>query len=330
MPRIPPRTDIPEKMQILEFLKSQPKNRSIFAVILWLTLVTVVPARSFVVVLGIGQDAGVPQMGCASKFCERAWKDPSLRRLVSSIALVDPDSGSRWIFDATPDLPEQFQRLKEITGDNTNRIDGIFLTHAHIGHYTGLMYLGRESMNSSGVKVYAMPRMKSMLESNAPWSQLVSLKNIDLQSLQGATAVSLGGTITVEPFLVPHRDEFSETVGFRIAAGGKSLIFIPDIDKWSKWPKKLEDIVRANDFVLIDGTFYADGEIPRPISEVPHPFVSETVDLLKELPSKEKAKVRFIHFNHSNPLVQGDKKKIKELRKNGFSAAYEGERFPLG
>ncbi len=318
-------------MKILEFLKRQRTNRPVFAVLPCLILLAaIVQAKPYVVVLGIGQDAGVPQMGCASKFCDRAWKDPSLSRLVSSIALVDPESGSRWIFDATPDLPEQFQKLKEITGDNTNRIDGIFLTHAHIGHYTGLMYLGRESMNTNGVKVYAMPRMRSMLESNAPWSQLVSLKNIDLQSLQDAAAVNIGGAITVEPFLVPHRDEFSETVGFRIAAGGKSLIFIPDIDKWSKWPTKLEEIVRANDFVLIDGTFYADGEIARPMSEVPHPFVSETVDLLQNLPARERSKVRFTHFNHSNPLVQGDRAKIRELRKKGFAAAFEGERFPLG
>lgn len=318
-------------MEILEFLKPQRTKAPVFAVFLCLiSLAAVVQAKPYVVVLGIGQDAGVPQMGCASKFCDRARKDPALRRLVSSIALVDPERRLRWIFDATPDLPEQFQKLKEITGDNTNRIDGIFLTHAHIGHYTGLMYLGRESMNSNGVKVYAMPRMRSMLEANAPWSQLIAIKNIALEPLQDETAVNLGGSITVEPFLVPHRDEFSETVGFRIRTGGKSLIFIPDIDKWSKWPKKLEDVVRENDFVLVDGTFFADGEIARPMNEVPHPFVSETVELLKSMPASERSKVRFIHFNHSNPLVQGDRTKIRELRKKGFAAAYEGERFPLG
>src|SRR3712207_5555550 len=129
------------------------------------------PAPPYVVVLGTGQDAGVPQMGCDSPFCRRSWKIPALREMVSSIALVDPDTGSRWIFDATPDLPEQFELLKSVTRDRSNRIDGIFVTHAHIGHYTGLMFLGRESMNASSVRVYAMPRMRAMLEQNAPWSQ---------------------------------------------------------------------------------------------------------------------------------------------------------------
>ena len=290
---------------------------------------TVAAARPYVVVLGIAQDAGVPQMGCVSPFCQRAWRDPSLRQTVSSIALVDPDTKKRWIFDATPDLPEQFQFLKGISGDDSNSIAGIFLTHAHIGHYTGLMYLGREAMNTKDVPVYAMPRMKSMLETNAPWSQLVSIKNIRIEPLADKVPAKLEGGITVTPFLVPHRDEFSETVGYSIAAGGKTLIFIPDIDKWEKWPTSLGDLVRTSDYLLIDGTFYADGEISRPMSEVPHPFVSETMERLKDLPTKDRAKVFFIHFNHSNPLVQRDKKSLAVLRKKGFGVAFRGQKFEL-
>lgn len=283
--------------------------------------------KPYVVVLGIGQDAGVPQMGCDSSFCQKAWKDAKLRQKVSSIALVNSRAKARWIFDATPDLPEQFQFLKEITGDLSNDLAGIFLTHAHIGHYTGLMFLGRESMNSKEIKVYAMPRMKQMLETNAPWSQLVTIKNISLQPLENEKVVKLGDSLKVEPFLVPHRDEFSETVGFKISSAGKILIFIPDIDKWQKWNRSLPELVRAADYLILDGTFYADGEINRPMSEVPHPFVSETMELLKDLPAREKSKIFFIHFNHSNPLVQGNKEKIKELKTKGFNAAFEGQRF---
>ena len=302
------------------------------AVILSLILVmsiTALAASPYVLVLGTGQDAGVPQMGCETPFCKRAWADARLREMVSSIALVDPDSGERWIFDATPDLPEQFEMLKAATRDRSNRIDGIFLTHAHIGHYTGLMYLGRESMNASGVKVFAMPRMRQMLEQNAPWSQLVSLKNIAIQSLADKKEVRLNSRIIVEPFLVPHRDEFSETVGYRIKTPSRSLIFIPDIDKWSKWQTPLADVVKANDLLFVDGTFYEDGEIARPMSEVPHPFVAETMELLKGLSARERAKVYFIHFNHSNPLVQRDKKKLAGVRSKGFRAATTGLKLDL-
>lgn len=283
----------------------------------------------YILVLGTAQDAGAPQMGCMHEFCKKAWKNKKLRKMVSSIALVNPHTNQRWIFDATPDLPAQFQLLKETTNDFSNKLDGIFLTHAHIGHYTGLMYLGRESMGTKNVKVYAMPRMKKMLETNAPWSQLLSLKNISLQSLENKKETKLTESLKVEPFLVPHRDEFSETVGYKISSNNKSFVFIPDIDKWQKWNTKLEDVVKQNDFVFVDATFFEDGEIPRPMSEVPHPFVSETMDLLKDLPIKDKNKVHFIHFNHSNPLIQGNKKKIKEVKKKGFKIAKEKQKVVL-
>lgn len=305
-------------------------NKTLVILTILLTACLGICAQSpYVIVLGIGQDAGVPQMGCDSPFCRKTWKNAKLRQMVSSIALVNPATKERWIFDATPDLPEQFQLLKEVTGDYSNTLSGIFLTHAHVGHYTGLMYLGRESMNSKDVKVYAMPRMKQMLETNAPWSQLVSIKNISLQSLVNKEKTKLSENLSVEPFLVPHRDEFSETVGFKISSSNKSLIFIPDVDKWQKWSENLVELVKSNEYLLIDGTFYADGEINRPMSEVPHPFVSETIELLKDLPAKEKSKVFFIHFNHSNPLVQGDKQKIKELKAKGFNTTFQGQRFDL-
>ena len=286
-------------------------------------------ASPYAVVLGIAQDAGIPQMGCETPFCKLARRNPALQQTVASIALVDPDTHSRWIFDATPNLPEQFDLLKQITGDYTNRLDGIFLTHAHIGHYTGLMYLGRESMNANGIPAYAMPRMKQMLETNAPWSQLVSLNNIALRPLADKSVVKLNERISVEPFLVPHRDEFSETVGYRIVTNSKTLVYIPDIDKWSKWSTSLADVVRSSDYVLIDGTFYADGEIARPMSEVPHPFVTETMKLLRDLPRQQIAKVWFIHFNHSNPLVQRNKKKIAEVTSRGFHISHSGQRITL-
>ncbi len=276
-------------------------------------------ARPYVVVLGIGQDAGVPQLGCDTPFCRAAWKNLSLRQMVSSLAIVDPNSGKRWIFDATPDLPEQFEMLREITKDRSAKIDGIFLTHAHIGHYTGLMYLGRESINSTKVPVYAMPRMEQVLRGNAPWSQLVELKNIELRSLEDEGEVKLTEDLTVTPFLVPHRDEFSETVGYRIKSRSRSLLFIPDIDKWQRWKTLLADALHSVDYALLDGTFYAEGEINRPMNEVPHPFVSETMKLLKELPLHERQKVFFIHFNHSNPLVQGNIKAIEAVRRAGFN-----------
>jgi pyrroloquinoline quinone biosynthesis protein B len=191
------------------------------------------------------------------------------------------------------------------------------------------MYLGRESMNTKGVPVHVMPRMEQMLRTNAPWSQLVELNNIDLKKLSPRASIQLTDEVSVTPFTVPHRDEFSETVGYTISTKTRSMMYIPDIDKWEKWETKLPEALKLVDYALIDGTFYKDGEISRPMSEVPHPFISETIVLLNKLPLRERRKVYFIHFNHSNPIVQQHKRSVSDVRKAGFGIAKTGLRLDL-
>jgi pyrroloquinoline quinone biosynthesis protein B len=271
-------------------------------------------------VLGTAQDGGYPQAGCRKECCRAVWELKIPHQSVSCIALVDPLSREKWLFDATPDFTEQLQILTKTT-NNSDKINGVFLTHAHIGQYTGLMHLGREVMGANKMKVFAMPKMKTFLETNGPWSQLVSLQNIDIQLLTEKTKTILNEHLQVIPFSMPHRDEFSETVGYQIIGPNKKIVFIPDIDKWQKWNQNLAEVVVANDMVLIDGTFYEDGEIARPMSEVPHPFITETMALLKSLPVIERKKVLFIHLNHTNPALQPRSKARQQVIKNGFGIA---------
>jgi pyrroloquinoline quinone biosynthesis protein B len=266
-------------------------------------------SEPYVIVLGIAQDAGVPQAGCEKPCCASG-----LRRRVSCIAVVDPASKSTWIFDATPDFPSQSR--------DVGPISGIFLSHAHIGHYTGLMHLGREVMGAKSVPVYAMPRMREFLSKNGPWDQLVRLQNISLHRLEDG--VRLNERISVAAFRVPHRDEYSETVGFRIQGPKRVVVFIPDIDKWEKWDRKIEDVVAGSDVAYLDGTFFKDGEIPgRNMSEIPHPFIVESMKRLAPYASK----VRFIHLNHTNPALRPDGR--REVERAGFRVAEELERIGL-
>jgi pyrroloquinoline quinone biosynthesis protein B len=282
----------------------------------------------YVLVLGVAQDGGYPQAGCRKQCCRAVWEHKIPHQTVSSIAIVDPISQQKWIIDATPDYAEQLQLLNENT-QNPQTISGILLTHAHIGHYTGLMHLGREVMGANKTKVFAMPKMKTFLENNGPWSQLVGLKNIDIQPINDKDTLVLNERINVLAFRVPHRDEFSETVGYKIMTKHKTLIFIPDIDKWQKWTQNLTDVVAANDYLLLDGTFCADGEIDRPMSEVPHPYIFETTTLLKDASWKDKNKVFFIHLNHSNPVLQPQSKERANLLQQGFRVATQGQRIGL-
>ncbi|MEM9400894.1 MAG: MBL fold metallo-hydrolase [Pseudomonadota bacterium] len=279
----------------------------------------------YIYILGITQDAGYPQAACFRPHCMPGWQERDRRLTASSIAVVD-DSAS-YLFDATPHFPDQLYRLTAQAPDAP--LAGIFLTHAHIGHYTGLMHLGREVMGADEMPVYAMPRMQQFLEGNGPWSQLVDLENIQLRPLQDNSAVVLG-VVSVTPFTVPHRDEFSETVGFRIDGPNRSAIFIPDIDKWEQWSTDIVDIVREVDYALLDATFYADGELPnRAMSEVPHPFVVESMALFDSLDDDEKTRVVFIHMNHTNPMLDPDSDASKAVTAEGYRIAREGMRLEL-
>jgi len=281
----------------------------------------------YIIILGITQDAGYPHIDCHKECCKKYWEKKIAKQKVSCLALFDPATDQKWIFDATPDFTEQLHAADKL---QPGTLSGVFLTHAHIGHYTGLMYLGREAMNANEIPVYAMPRMHDFLQSNGPWSQLVSLKNIRLQIMKADSVIQLTDKISVTPVIVPHRYEFSETVGFSIKTGNKSVLFIPDIDKWQKWERDIRIMVKQHDYLFLDGTFYKEGELPgRNMNEVPHPFVKESITLFNDLDKREKEKIWFIHFNHTNPLLDKTSSEYKEVRNKGFNIASEGIKFTL-
>lgn len=277
----------------------------------------------YLIVLGTIQDAGSPHMACQKSCCEELFKNPDPTRKVVSLGIIDPLEKKYWLIEASPDFPSQCKILKSTAGFNHKETpNGIFLTHAHIGHYTGLMYLGKESMNSVNIPVYAMPKMEEFLTNNGPWSQLLKIQNIKLCKINSEEKIQLSRTISITPFLVPHRDEFSETVGYKIEGPKKTILFIPDIDKWEKWGKELVKEIKKVDLALLDGTFYDSKEINnRNISEIPHPFVTETMGLLENEAKKQKAKIKFIHLNHTNPLLDSFSLESNTLIKNGFSIA---------
>src|SRR4051812_17766778 len=203
----------------------------------------------YTLVLGIAQDGGYPQAGCNRADCVSAWRDPKLRRRVASLAIIDPQSHQRWMLDATPDFPSQLRTIEEAAprSGNAPLLDGILLTHAHIGHYLGLAQLGREVLGAHSIRVYAMPRMREFLTSNGPWDQLVKLHNIDIVPIEDGVPVMLNERISVTPLRVPHRDEYSETVGYLIRGPSRSILWLPDIDKWEKWSTPLESILARAD-----------------------------------------------------------------------------------
>jgi pyrroloquinoline quinone biosynthesis protein B len=285
------------------------------------------PDGPYTLVLGTAQDAGYPQAGTKRS---PAWDDLSLRRLATCLALIDPRSERRWLIDATPDFKEQLLRLDVAAPDpRLPGLDGVFLTHAHIGHYTGLIHLGREAIGARDLPVYAMPRMEHFLRNNGPWDQLVTLRNIAIQPLRDGAPVTLAPDITVTPLLVPHRDEYSETVALRIAGPGHAVLFLPDINGWDDWETmgtRIEDVLATVDIAYLDGTFLSVDELPgRDLREIPHPLIASSIERFSRLLPAERAKIRFIHLNQSNPLIREDDAALGKLRDMGCDIAREGE-----
>jgi pyrroloquinoline quinone biosynthesis protein B len=279
------------------------------------------------IILGTVQDGGSPHVGCKKNCCKELFMHPERRRDVVSLGVIDPQNQKKYMFECTPDFPFQAKDLlMHSSFSKTEMPDGIFLTHAHIGHYSGLMYLGKEATNADSVKVYAMPKMKQFLENNGPWSQLVNNKNIILNPIFNNQEVKLTSNVAVTPIIVPHRDEYSETVGFIIEGPSKKILFIPDIDKWEKWDKDIIKMIASVDLAFIDGTFYNGEEInSRNIATIPHPFIIESMNLFKDLPAKEKDKIYFIHFNHTNLALDLESKPAKSIIENGFHIAQKNQ-----
>ena len=280
-------------------------------------------------VLGTIQDGGIPHMGCSKECCTNYFENKSIRIGVSSIGVSNFKYETNYIVDTTPDVNFQLQALIGNTNPS-EKLDGIFLTHAHMGHYAGLLNFGRESLNSNNIPVYLMPKFFDFISNNGPWDQLVSLNNIKLQRIYNNEKVILHNNLSFTPILVPHRDEYSETVGYIIEGNRKKALYIPDIDKWAKWNISITEMIKNVDYAFLDGTFFDEKEINnRDISEIPHPFIIESLELFNNLKNIDKAKVYFIHLNHTNPVLNKNSEEYKRVILSGFNVAEPGMEFVL-
>jgi pyrroloquinoline quinone biosynthesis protein B len=276
------------------------------------------------ILLGAAQDAGLPQAGCYCVNCVAARADPNQRSFVTCLGLVDHATQRVWLIDATPDLREQLHLLNEVAPSYA--LSGILLTHAHIGHYLGLAQLGREVMNTPDLPVYCTPSVCDFLQSNGPWSQLVSAHNINLTPIQPDQRLELSSAVSVMPVSVPHRAEYSDTVAYVARGARRSIFYCPDIDRWEEWPVGLAQFVETVSVALLDGTFFSRDELPgRNLVEIPHPLVTDTAHRLADTTTE----IIFVHLNHSNPLWRAGQER-EWLTERGLKLGRAGMRWELG
>jgi pyrroloquinoline quinone biosynthesis protein B len=289
----------------------------------------------YVQVLGTAQDGGLPHAACDCTRCAAARSDPQRRRRIASLAICLPASGKVYLVDATPDVREQLHQLRglrdaPVGGVDRAPVDGVFLTHAHLGHYLGLAFFGFEAVHTRSLPVYSTAAMGAFLDANAPWDQLVRLGNIQRIQIEPDSPVELEDGVTVTALLVPHRDEYSDTVAYLIAGPDRSVLYVPDTDAWASWSPPLRERLEDVDVALLDGTFFSLDELPgRAIGEIGHPLIETTMDLLESRVAGGALEVLFTHLNHSNPALDPGGAARRTIHERGFAVAGDGQVFAL-
>ncbi|MHA2231067.1 MAG: MBL fold metallo-hydrolase [Candidatus Hodarchaeales archaeon] len=284
---------------------------------------------ALVKVLGTAQDGGLPQIGCYCQNCLWAREDPLFARSVSSLAIFDLRERKFFLLDATPDIRGQldtaFERLGNKRSGLRNAPHGILLTHAHIGHYTGLMLFGEEAMAAHKLPVYCSSQMRQFLENNGPWSQLVQNENIAFPPFPLDEEVHLTSQISITPFQVPHRNEFSDTLGLIIGGKKKQLLYIPDIRSWEAGGRPIIEKIENVGVAILDGSFYNGQELPdRDLALIGHPFIETSVEILGSIAEQGKPDIFFTHLNHTNPVLDPEGEPRKKIKERGFKIAFDG------
>lgn len=273
-------------------------------------------------ILGSAQDGGVPQVGCNCERCRFARMNATHVRFPASLAVVGKN-GSFRLVDATPSLSRQLDLVRDLLPSDKRLLpDIVFVSHAHIGHYSGLMFFGKEVASTKAMPVHCTSAMRLFLESNKPFSYLVKRNEISIKELEKGKATLYDEDFSVTPVEVPHRNEDADTLSFLIKSD-KTLFYAPDFDHYTD---TIDQCVRNSDVSVLDGCFWSRGELPgRSYETIPHPFMLETMERFEELGNR----IVFTHMNHTNPVLNRDGRLRSELETKGFRLAREGMDIPI-
>lgn len=244
-------------------------------------------------------------------------------RTASCVAIVS-SAGSVVLLDASPDIRSQSQRLMSWYGYPPGRsqfVDAVAVTHAHMGHYAGLLQFGKEAANTADIPLIGTPSFLGFLNANKPWDALITNGNLTPTPFDGLVAID--ETLSLSHFAAPHRSEYTDTVGISVLRNGHPwFLYLPDIDDWEAWPEA-GDVIASHDVCLLDATFATSDEVPhRDISSIRHPLVSDTIARFRKLTGS--TSIVLGHMNHTNPLADPASETARIATEAGFRIASDG------
>jgi pyrroloquinoline quinone biosynthesis protein B len=282
-------------------------------------------------VLGVAQDGGLPHLGCERSCCASA-RAAGRTLSPACLGVVDHRSGSLLLVEATPQIERQVAMLQALAAvhDRGRRpVDAVMVSHAHIGHYLGLAFFGREVAATSDLPLFCSDRMAAFLAGNGPWRQLLELGQLRPERIAARAPFEPLPGLQVTAIPVPHRDEYSDTMAFVLRGPDRAVLFVPDVDAWDRAPLLLDELLQGVDLAYIDGTFFDGSELPeRNFAEIRHPLITDTMARLADFARAHPGAIRFIHLNHTNPALH-DPAVQARIEAAGFRIAAEGERVLL-
>ena len=165
-------------------------------------------------ILGSGTSQGVPVIGCRCEVCSS--RDSRDNRLRTS-AMIEADSGARFVIDAGPDFRCQMLRA------GVSRLDAILLTHEHKDHTGGIDDVRAFNFVDfppliRPVDIYAAPATARVVRKDYDYA-------FEEDKYRGAPDIRLHEIDVRQPFeiagerIVPvsgHHSERFEVTGYRI------------------------------------------------------------------------------------------------------------------
>lgn len=273
-----------------------------------------------IIILGTSQDGGNPHFMCECPNCVQS-QIKHIERYVSCIGIIGDSKA--FIIDATPDLPKQYNLFSKFLKTSNLQLTGIFLTHLHIGHYTGLIYFGKESISAKNFPLFSTKENLHFLQSNKPFFYLFERNEVQGFTIEPGIKLMLDKSLSILPFEVPHRNEDGNTLGFQIISkNSKKALYIPDIDYLTP---EVDKLVSESNLIFLDATFYKQTELMRQ-KQIPHPPMVETI---QRYGLQDKGKFYFIHVNHSNPVLDSESEEYNNVVKNNYEIASQGMFFEL-
>jgi phosphoribosyl 1,2-cyclic phosphate phosphodiesterase len=222
-------------------------------------------------ILGSGDAAGTPHVGCTCENCTYAH-NAGIERLRTSLLITHQDHNL--IIDTTPDMRRQLLQA------GSPRIDAVIWTHGHYDHFMGF---GDFYRVQSIPPVYGAPEV---LESCAPVFHFLIREKRPVRVYTPFFTCGLEVTL----IRVEHPDTY--TTGVIVTDGKTKIAYTSDTNEHI--PRESLDLLRGADLLFIDGLFTQSYK-----KVEKHLNYEEAVILAKELMVKD---FRIVHMSHIIPF----------------------------